>query len=213
MPFRRLKDYELAPLSDEELIEYAVAAREDGDPDAMRDALAILVFRRFDDLVRRARMKVPAEDAEDVASQAISDAVVAKFKGESVGEFMKLVGTILARRVADFHDKRSRTVDTSPLPEENEGDEDVHGSAAGVSPDETSGVDAQDIVDSQVAALSPSHRRVVELYVLDGWAAEEAAAKVNEEFTDLDPPMSVDNVHKIASRFRKELRQALEESD
>jgi len=52
----------------------------------------------------------------------------------------------------------------------------------------------------------------VELYVLDGWAAEEAAAKVNEEFSDLNPPMSVDNVHKIASRFRKELRKALEES-
>jgi len=119
MPFRRLKDYELDPLPDEELIAYAVAAREAGDSDAMKEALAILVFRRFDDLVRRARLKVPADHAEDIASQTIADAVVTKFKGESVGEFMKLVGPILSRRVADFHDKRSRSVDTSPLPEKN----------------------------------------------------------------------------------------------
>lgn len=212
MPFRRLKDYDLNRLPDEELVAYAVAAREAGEPDAMKEALAILVFRRFDDLVRRARLKVPAADAEDVASKTIGDAIIARFKGVSVGEFMVMVNRILSRRVADFHKKRERTIKAGPLLEEHEGDEGVHGQPGAGVADDTELLDTQDVIDRVKAALSDVHRRVVELNVSEGYTADEVAAKVNAEHAELNPPMSVDNVHKIASRFRKDLRRALEDS-
>jgi DNA-directed RNA polymerase specialized sigma24 family protein len=213
MPFRRLKDYELANLPDEDLIAYAVAARDAGDVDAMRDALAILVFRRYDDLVRRAKLKVPAGEAEDIAAQTIDEAILVKFRGTSVGEFMKIVGQILRRRIADFLEKRKRTIQAGPLPEENTDDEDVHGRTAGITPDSTGAVEVEDLIERLMANLSPPHRRVVELYVFDALSAEDAADQLNADFPDLDTTMSVDNVHKIASRFRKDLRKALEDSD
>jgi len=211
MEFRRR--YDLGDLSDEELIAYAVAAREASDIDAMREGLGVLNFRRFDDLVRRALIKIPPKDAEDVASQTMNEAVLSRFQGTSVGEFMNLVNRILQRRIADYYGKKERTLDQVPLPEENTEDDEVHGSTAAISPDETTGIGAQDVIDRQFETLSDEHRLVIERYILEDLAAEDAAAKVNEEFADLDPPMSVDNVHKIASRFRKDLRKALEESD
>ncbi len=51
-----------------------------------------------------------------------------------------------------------------------------------------------------------------QLYVFEDLGAQETADRVNEEFPDRDTPMTVDNVHKIASRFRKDLRDELEGS-
>ncbi len=212
MPFRRRKDYELGPLEDEELLAYAVAARDAGEDDAMQEALAILVFRRYDNLVRRAGLKVPKADAEDIASKTIADAIVARFQGTSEGEFWKLVSTILARRVADFLAKRKRSPDEAPLPEEHADDEDVHGDTAAVTQDPTTAIGAQDVVDRRLDELSDLHRRVVALCVFEDLEAKDVAGRVNDEHPDLDPPMSVDNVHQITSRFRKDLRDDLEAS-
>ena len=212
MPFRRRKDYELGPLEDEELLAYAVAARDAGETDAMQEALAILVFRRYDNLVRRAGLKVPKADAEDIASKTIADAIVARFQGTSEGEFWKLVSTILARRIADFLEKRKRSLDEAPLPEEHADDEDIHGGPAAVTQDPTTALGAQDVIDRRLDALSDVHRRVVELSVFEDLEAKDVAERVNEEHPGLNPPMSVDNVHQITSRFRKDLRDDLEAS-
>jgi DNA-directed RNA polymerase specialized sigma24 family protein len=212
MPFRRRTDYELDRLPDDEILAYAVAAREAGDRKAMEDALAILIFRRYDDLVRRARLKVPTEDAEDVAARALSDAALAAFEGASEGEFWKLVSRVLQRRVSDYWEKRERSPDTAPLPEEHADDEDVHGKTAAVSSDPTTAVDAQDVIDEVLGRLNDVHRRVVELSI-EGFSAQEVSARLNAEDPDLDPPMSVDNVHQITSRFRRDLREALEGRD
>jgi DNA-directed RNA polymerase specialized sigma24 family protein len=210
MPFRRLKDYELSALSDEDLLAYAVAARAAGEADAMGEALAILVFRRYDDLVRRARLKVPPADAEDVAAKTFSDAALSAFQGHSEGEFWKLLSTVLARRVADYYTKREASPETTALPEEHADDEEIHGGPAAVTQDPTTAIPAQDVIDRELAKLSDTHRRVVEVFVLEGCDAAETVARVNAEYPNLAPPMSVDNVHQIASRFRKDLRRALE---
>lgn len=214
MPFERRLHTELDRLDDEGLIAYAVAAREANDPEAMGDALAVVGNRRQRDLIRRALMKVPEADAEDVAMQALGDALLARFEGTSVGEFVNLVHTVLSRRIADYHDKVDRSVDTTELPEEHRDDEDEsrHRRDAGVSQAEVGRVDAQDVVDQALAGLSAQHRRTAELYVFDDLSAQDAADQVNQEFPDSNPQMSVDNVHKIASRFRKHLRKLLDDT-
>ncbi len=213
MPFERRSQNELDRLDDGELIAYAVAARRAAEPDAMADALAVLAHRRLRDLIRRARLKLPAEDAEDVAMQALGDAVLAKFEGTSVGEFVKLLHTVLSRRIADFHEKARRSPDTTELPEEHRDDEDEsrHRRDAAVSGSELGAVDLRDVLERALDEITPQHRRTVELYVLDDLSAEDAANQVNREFPDSNPKMSVDNVHKIASRFRKHLRGLLDD--
>ena len=71
----------------------------------------------------------------------------------------------------------------------------------------------QSIVDGCIGQLSKPHATVIELYVFDGWGAEDTAKQVNERHSDLAPPMSAQNVHKITSRFREVLRAQLEELD
>ncbi len=211
MPFERRLPGDLDRLDDEDLIAYAIDAREAGELDSMKNALAVIGHRRFGDLVRRARLKTPDSDAEDVAGQALSDAVLAKFEGRSVGEFVSMMHTILARRIADYHGRVERRPDTTLLPEEHQGDDDGPRRDAGVSDPEIGKVDAQSVVDQVLGELSDQHRRTVELYVFDDLSGKDAANQVNEEFPDSNPKMSVENVQKIASRFRQDLRGLLDD--
>ncbi len=68
-------------------------------------------------------------------------------------------------------------------------------------------------MDEVLAKLSDPHRRVVDLFVFERLSAQETVDQVNDEYPDLDPPMSVDNVSQIAKRFRDDLRDLLSESD
>jgi DNA-directed RNA polymerase specialized sigma24 family protein len=210
MDFKRRPTHELDRLSDEELIAYVVAAREAGDGQAIKDGLGVLAHRRIPDLKRRAAIKVPFQDAEDLAMQALGEAVLARFEGSSVGEFMSLVHTILSRRIADHYEKRERTLDTVPLPEEHSGDEEIHHREAAITPDPSGAVGLSDLVERILDGRSDEHQRVIELYVLEDLSAEDTAAQVNEQYPAANPKMSVANVHQIASRFREELRQGLE---
>jgi len=215
MTFKRRLPGDLDNLDDEALIAYAVAAREAGDFDAMKDALAVIANRRLPDMIRRARIKVPPADAEDVAMQAFGDAVLANFEGTSVGEFVNLQRRVLSRRIADYHKKVERSPDTVELPEEHRDDEEEsrHRRDVAFSPDETGGVDVQDVIDQALAELSDQHRRTVELYVFEDLSAESTANQVNREFPDSNPKMSVDNVQQIKARFKKQLRKLLEIDD
>ena len=202
--FREKKDYELDRLPDEQLIAYVAKARRAGAIDAAHLGLGIFANRRFDDLVRRALVKMPSrDDAEDVAAQTLRDVFKATFDGESVGEAVNFTKRVLARRIADWHEAR-KSVDA--LPEELD-DEERRERDAAVSGDDTILVDLDDVVRQVTSELeSDYHRQVVQDYVFDGYSAKETAERVNNSFPELDPPMSDQNVHKIASRFRKDLR-------
>ncbi len=123
------------------------------------------------------------------------------FRWGSVGEFRAWLHTIVDRQIADFWKARERTPKEEPLPDEH--DESPWG--VGVSPDETGAVDMQAVIDDALAELSPVHRQVVELHVFEERPARQAAEAVGDGMTE-------DNVHQIASRFRKRLRALLEES-
>jgi RNA polymerase sigma factor (sigma-70 family) len=200
--FQELPESRLTGLGDEELVDYMRAARAAGRPEAMKGALAILVYGYWDILVNRARLRLPDADAEDVAGEAVASALASAFDGRSVGELRSWLNTILARRIADYHEARKRRPRTERLPSEHLGEEEVWGREPAV-PFAGDALFASGCLRSAYEELEDErHRRVVELYVLGPRSAAETAA-------ELGPPMTEDNVHQIASRFRRRFRELL----
>ena len=133
----------LSKLTDEDLLAYIAAARARGEGDHLQRGLAVIVFRYFDDIVRRCRIKVPPQDAEDVASEAMTSAIRSSLEGQTVGEFRAWLNKIVARRIADYH--RKQRVDTAPLPEEHAESDEIWGQA-GITDDETGVVEVEDAI-------------------------------------------------------------------
>jgi DNA-directed RNA polymerase specialized sigma24 family protein len=181
--FRSLGEAGLTRLDDDALIGYVRAARGVGHPSA-RDALAVLVFGHWHNVARRVALKVPAASVEDVTSDVLVSAIQSAFDGVSEGEFAVWLRTITARRIADFH--RRPVARTVPLE-----DVELEAPEAGL-------VVLSDAVERVLGRLSDPHRQVVELVVFEGRGAGEVDG------------FSAANVHQIASRFRRALREELD---
>lgn len=166
----------------------------------MKPAVAVLAFGYWDNLVNRARLKLPEADAEQVAGEALESAIASAFDGSSVGEFRSWLHTILSRRVADYWQKRERTVQTRPLPQP--GDEEF---AAGEPEVEFEGgaLHASECVRHALEELPAAHLEVVQLYVLGPHSAADAASLAGDGMTEA-------NVHQIASRFQRRVKELLE---
>lgn len=209
-PSHPLSESELNRLTSDELIDYIRSASEDGRPELARPAIAVLAYRHFDDVKRRVSLRIPPDDIEDVAMAAIVSALKAAFDGRSIGEFRSWLNTIVDRRVADYYRKRESSPQTTALPTEHQGEEDIWGEEPS-SQDEAGAVVVQSLIDERMAELSPAHARVIELYVFEDREAPEVAEIVNREFDDLQTPMSAENVHQIKRRFAKAMREHLDE--
>jgi RNA polymerase sigma factor (sigma-70 family) len=207
-----LTDPELDRLASDALIAYIRAAHDAGRPQDGQRALAILVFRHFDDVRRRVSIKVPRADVEDVAMEAVTSAIKSAFDGTAVGQFMAWLNRIVRRRIADYHRRLESRPDEAPLPEEHAEAEEIWGKTA-ASGDDTASVDVESVIDQVLGELNEVHRRVVELFVFDDRSARETVDRVNEDWgEELDPPMSIDNVNQIVSRFRKAMRGKLDDA-
>jgi RNA polymerase sigma factor (sigma-70 family) len=202
-PFRALIDLELDALGDDDLIAYIRRARDAGESQHARLGLRILVFGHMDNVERRVRMKVPEHAVDLVAGLAFEKAFTAAFDGTSVGEFRSWLNTITDRRIADYH-RRTRPRE-EPLPSTGEDHDDRNDPT--VEP-ETGAVEAQSAVDQAMAELNPVHQRVIDLYVFSDSepSATDVATRV---IHDTGQPMSENNVHQIARRFRLRLRELL----
>jgi RNA polymerase sigma factor (sigma-70 family) len=198
--FRELPEHRLAALSDEQLVDYLRGAREAGRHEAMRPAVAVLVHGYWDILVNRARLKLRTEaDAEEVAAEAIASAIASAFDGRSVGEFRSWLHTILSRRIADWWELREQKLDKRPLPSEHE---EAWGSEPSVE-FEGGALFAQECIRRAYEELeNDRHRRVIDLYVFGPHPAAEAATAVGAGMTEA-------NVHQIASRFQRRVRELL----
>jgi len=199
-PFRELPDHELERLSDDELLAYIRQARDAGAHGAAKRALAFLVFGYMDVVRYRVWRRVPEHDVDEVAGRALESAIVAAFEGNSQGEFRSFMHTIVARRIADYHRRRENDPDFVSLnfdPDQDWGPE------LAVEPEGTA-LDAQRAVDQAYAELKPEHQEAIGLYVFEDKPAGEVA-----EATGL----SEANVHQIASRFRRRVREILEQGD
>ncbi len=211
MNFRPKNENELDHLSDDQLIAEIAAARDAGDNDAARAALGVLAFRRYDDVKRRVLIKVPAKDADDVASEVFISAMKSAFDGTSVGEFVRWLQTITKRRIADYH-RGAPEKPELPLAEEGGDEEDERGVQV-IEDDFADEIDTESVIEQVMDELSGPHRAVVEFYVFEGLSAKETADQVNMSCKDeLTQPMTDANVHQIAKRFRERLRKLLEET-
>ena len=121
----RLNENELDRLDSDALIAYIREAHDAGKPDCARTALGVLVYRHFDDVVRRVRIKIPTSDVEDVAMNAVTSAFKSAFDGTAVGQFVSWLNTIVDRRIADYH--RKPRAEEVPLPEEHVEAEEIWG--------------------------------------------------------------------------------------
>src|SRR5204863_4503856 len=208
--FRPLNETELDRLDSDALIAHIREASDLGRPEDARRALGVLVFRHWDDVRRRVSIKIPTADIEDVAMNAATSAIKSAFDGTAVGQFVNWLNRIVDRRVADYHRKPS--VDEEPLPEEHSQGEDIWGSSAIVEPD-TGTIEVQQLIERAMPD-NAIHREVIDRYVFEDLGAEYAAERINETFGDeLERPMTVDNVHQIASRFRATLHELLAEGE
>jgi RNA polymerase sigma factor (sigma-70 family) len=205
--FEELSQRHLEDLSDEQLVEYMKRAREAGRHEAMKPAVAVLVYGYWDNLVNRARLKLRNDaDAEDVAAEAVASAIVSAFDGKSVGEFRSWLHTILSRRIADWWQAKEQKLEKTRLPSEHQGDEDVWGREPAVD-FEGEALFARDCVRRALEEIEdPRHRRVIDLYVLGRNSAAETAALVGDGMTEA-------NVHQISSRFQRRVRGLLEGGD
>lgn len=202
--FRELPEHHLSGLSDEQLIDYLRAARAAGRHDAMKAAVAVLVYGYHETLRNRARLKLPDADVDDVVSETMASAIASAFAGSSVGEFKSWLHTILSRRIADYHDARSRSPKTTALPSEHEREDEVWGQEPAVE-FEGDAQHARDCLCQAYAELeNDRHGRVIDLYVFGPHSAAETAELVGDA-------MSEANVHQISSRFQKRVRELLEE--
>lgn len=180
------------------------SARAAGRHDAMKPAVAVLVYGYWDNLVNRARLKLRTEaDAEEVAAEAVASAIASAFDGRSVGEFRSWLHTILSRRIADWWEAREQKLDKTLLPSEHAGDEEVWGREPSVG-FEGEALFARDCIRGALGEIEDArHRRVIELYVLGPHPAAETAKLVGDGMTEA-------NVHQIASRFQRRVKELLE---
>lgn len=208
--FRPLNETELDRLDSDALIAHIREASDLGHVEEARRALGVLVFRHWDDVRRRVSIRIPAADIEDVAMNAVTSAVKSAFDGTAVGQFVNWLNRIVDRRIADYH--RKPRVDEEPLPEEHPEAEDIWGTAGSIEA-ETGSIEIQQLIERAMPE-NPIHRKVIDRYVFEDVAAKDTADGINETYGDeLERPMTAENVHKIASRFRETLRRLLDERD
>ena len=199
--FRELSDHEIDALSDDRLVAYIAAARAAGKAEtAALQGVRHLVFRHMDSVSARVRRKVPAHLVEDVAAEALIEAMTSVFSGASIKEFHGWLNVIVQRTIANFYrGPRGRQLELDRQGEARrtpEGEVDEVAVEAGYGEAEV-----QQLVDSVMAVRSDVHRQVVEMLVWGGYSAREAAAATG---------LSEDNCYQIVRRFRVDLRAALD---
>lgn len=201
MTFEARPDHELNELSDEQLIAYMRAARDEGEFAHARRALMFLIYGYERTVRQRVSLKVPPHAVEDLAHDALVRAIAAAFDGTSVGEFRSWLHTIVDRTVADYYRRAERRPKETMLPSEHTREGDVWGAEPTVDAD-AGAVELWMIVAEVLDTFNDKHKRVIELHVFGGLTAAEVSGRMEG--------MSEDNVAQIARRFRSKLRGRLE---
>ena len=205
---------QLDRLDSDELVAYIRDALAAGERRALEDGFAVLVFRHERDVKRRVAAKVPPADVEDVAQEALYSAIRSVLEGREIRSFRAVLNTIVSRRIADYTDRRASRPKAQPLAEEHLDADEIWGEVPSEE-DETGAVGVRDLIARVLERRNEVHRKVIDLYVFDDLSAEATAERIDKMFDghpDLPTPMTNDNVHQIAKRFREDLRGLLEEA-
>lgn len=213
--FREFNDAELAKLSDEDVIAYVVRARATGRDDAAALAVQILAFAHeqrllgwFYTQIGSKGRQVVEELTEITLASAMGSA--ASFEGEALPSFRAWLFRIARYRRADYF--RKKRVDEEPFATDYGDEEQEREFGAG---DPLGAIDDADVFNQAFEELNKdSHKLVVMLGLLYGFAHKDVAERVNRQFgEDSDDPMTENNVSKILSRFNKRLDQLMDEAE
>jgi RNA polymerase sigma factor (sigma-70 family) len=203
--FRELRESEIDALSDARLLAYIQSARDAGKTDtAAMAGVQHLVFRHMDSVVRRVAKNVPPHLVEDVAHDALVEAIASVFAGESIKQFHKWLNVIVSRCVADFWrgpKGRQLKLDREAsiaTPAEDEGPDD----GVVVAVDGGFGAwELVELVDAVLETRSEQHQQVIEMQIWEGASAKEVAAATG---------VTEANAYQVLRRFRVDLRAALD---
>lgn len=212
--FRRLGELELAALGDGELIEYAVTARGAGDAAAALLALSIFAFGMEPAVRAFVRNRLSSHGnavVDEIAERTLEDAVrsVGSLVGSTEREARAFVFRIARRRIADYL-RRDRPAE-EPLDDSEDGEPERIPDALRVE-DGAGEVETHMFVNELLQSLRPDHRTVVELHVLMGHPARKTVERLrSRDRGPADDSITEQNVHQIASRFRRQLRARLAE--
>lgn len=211
MPFRKKSESELEQLSDDELVDYVVAARRAGDADEMRAGLAFLSWGRRDQIFAWIRLKVSnVDDADELVSDVLEAAIKARFKGEHTGEFVNMLKKITQFKIADYHEAMSRKREREKaMVTADDGSDPVEALSDVI--DGFGVAELEMVIAGVLEEEAPRTKMVTELK-LDGHPAKEVAKSVTDAFPE-ENEMTSSNVDKIFSRFRQKLGAALREGD
>lgn len=216
-----MNDAQLAELSDEKLIAYAVRARAAARLDCAERAIQVIAFRHekrvrsFVSLRLQSKGDVVCDEVADITlSQAIAGA--ASFEGGTVKEFRRWIFVIARRRIADQLDseRRKKERDYGEVPLEEDWGEGPKLRADLPGGDPIAAFDRGSVFNQALGGLKKDSHRLVVLLDIHGIPHKQIAAEVNRQFGDtLTDPMTENNVTKILSRFHKRLDDLLEEAD
>lgn len=210
--FRSLAESKLAEFDDSALIEYAVAARNAGADTEATLALRIFAFGMEDPVRRFIQGRLGSQGdvvVEEILERTLESALrsIESLAGSTSAEARAFVFRIARRRIADHLRKARPRIGSL---------DDEDGPGSGPAPaglqvgDQAGAVESGLLIDELLSALRPAHREAVELNVLSGYSARETAEMIrSRDGAGSDDSMSEQNVHQIASRFRKELRSRI----
>lgn len=169
----------------------------------MSQAVYVLVQGRLPMVQGMVARKTPPHVRDELVNNIFGDVFMAaseSFAGDHVGEFVNFVKTITHRRIADFVRSEKRRIKTDTI--DYDGDEDSWGpepvSSKG---DPGPEVWVPEAVAKVMATRSETHRRVIEMR-LNGARSKEVIEEIDG--------MSVANVDKILSRFRRDMAEELD---
>lgn len=212
MIFRPRNENELALLPAEEIVEYAVAARDAGDAAEFERAVQVCIFVLRPRIEAMVSLKITdATDADQVVGEILTDAIrsAATISGSYFGEFFNWVRTITQRRVADFYARPKsgvRQVSIGPG-----GDEDRSAEVDLAEDDrQYEAVLIEVLIERLLESRSALHIEVIRRR-RRGEPSKGIAAVLSEGGSDGE--MTPANVDQIFSRFRKDLAGAMKVSD
>jgi RNA polymerase sigma factor (sigma-70 family) len=202
--FTHWDERRLAQHADEELVARIRDARDHGRADAAADAFEHLVHRH-EKRVRGLLHNVPADRVEDLLQDVFMAAFEGVIGGRDIDIFRAWLAQVARNTVAEmWRGKQGRQIKLDREAAAREGGDPDRPLPEPASDGGYGGIEAQHVVDQLLRRRSEAHRRVVELYVIEQLSAAEAARVTGE---------SANNVYKVAERFRRDLRRALDGED
>lgn len=200
----------IASLDPEQLFECLLLARDRDDGDVASECAQVFAFRIKPQLTRWARKRLPEEAVGEVVDEAIERVVGSsmkastRFRGETLPELFAWVYRILRNTTADHFRRIGKPAEHGLTIESLDGAPGEDGDSARSITDEEDGyarVEIEMVTEQVLAGLSPDHREVVQLAVHQDLASAEVADRTGK---------TVANVDQIKSRYRRDLRSALE---